>query len=250
MAVLYTDYNDGNLVSGAAAASGLDFVRIDSGAPIPSTPMIRWLEDCAEWCAGGWQRSQPKLRGLIEVWQRFNSTLRQTTDLREAQRGVVRYLFAHRDPNETLRNWLRGIDNELLRSCFAREGTLREEEINVSKLLKLTAEGKELENATIATFSGKAGSPHHLNLITLHSAKGLGYEVVFLLGMDQGRLPSWGDNTVEKIAGARRRFYVGLTRAKREVHLTCSGFAENKYGSRFDKGPSQFLLELQKRLGA
>jgi DNA helicase-2/ATP-dependent DNA helicase PcrA len=130
-----------------------------------------------------------------------------------------------------------------------REGTLREEEANVSKLAKLTDEGNELENATIATFSGKAGSPHHLNLITLHSAKGLEYEVVFLLGMDQGRMPSWSETSAEKLAEARRRFYVGLTRAKREVHLTYSGFTENQYGRRFDNGPSPFLLELQKRLG-
>jgi DNA helicase-2/ATP-dependent DNA helicase PcrA len=249
VAIIYTDYNDGNLVSGIAAESGLEFVRIDSGAPIPSTPVIRWLEDCGEWCAGGWERSQPKLRGLISSWQRFNASLRQQADLREAQQRLVRFLFAHRDPDEKLRSWLQCIESELLRPCFVREGTLREEEANVSKLAKLTDEGNELENATIATFSGKAGSPHHLNLITLHSAKGLEYEVVFLLGMDQGRMPSWSETSAEKLAEARRRFYVGLTRAKREVHLTYSGFTENQYGRRFDNGPSPFLLELQKRLG-
>lgn len=57
VAIIYTDYNDGNLVSGVAAAAGLEFVRIDSGAPIPTTPMIRWLQDCAEWCAGGCSNS-------------------------------------------------------------------------------------------------------------------------------------------------------------------------------------------------
>ncbi|MGC1782073.1 MAG: ATP-dependent helicase [Acidobacteriaceae bacterium] len=250
MAIIYTDYNDGNLVSGVAAAAGLEFVRIDSGAPIPTTPMIRWLQECAEWCAGGWQRSQPKLRGLITSWLRFNLSLRKASDLRETQRNLVRYLFANRNPDETLRHWLDGLQSKLLHSAFAREGTLRDEEGNVATLLKLTDEGNELEKATIATFSGKAGSPDHLNLITLHSAKGLEYEVVFLLGMDQGRLPSWGDNTTEKIAEARRRFYVGLTRAKREVHLTYSGFTENKYGSRYNNGPSPFLLELQKRIGS
>src|SRR6185437_9900433 len=133
---------------------------------------------------------------------------------------------------------------------FAREGTLREEEASVATLMKLTEVGQELENATLATFSGTAGSPDHLNLITLHSAKGLEYEVVFLLGMDEGRLPSWADNTEEKRAEARRRFYVGLTRAKREVHLTYSGFTENKYGTRYDRGPSPFLAELEERIGS
>lgn len=250
IAIIYTDYNDGNLVSGAAADAGLEFVRIDSGAPIPTTPMIRWLQECAEWCAGGWEHSQPKLRGLISSWLRFNATLRQASDIREMQGILVKYLFGHRNVDETLRSWLEGFESEVLRSAFAREGTLRDEERNFAILLKLTQGENELQNATIATFSGQAGSPNHLNLITLHSAKGLEYEVVFLLGMDQGRLPSWADNSAEKIAEARRRFYVGLTRAKSEVHLTYSGFTENKYGARYNNGPSPFLLELQRRIGS
>lgn len=248
VAIIYTDYNDGNLVSGVASAAGLKFVRIDSGAPIPTTPMIRWLQDCAEWCAGGWQRSQPKLRDLISSWFRFNPSRRQTSDRIELQRSLVTFLFANRDSDETLANWLEGIERDLLRPAFASEGTLRDEEKNIATLLKLTNEGNELENATLAIFSGKAGSPNHLNLITLHSAKGLEYEVVFLLGMDEGRLPSWADNTNEKRAEARRRFYVGLTRAKSEVHLTYSGFTENKYGTRFERGPSPFLTELKERI--
>jgi hypothetical protein len=122
---------------------------------------------------------------------------------------LVRYLFANCDPDKPLKTWLEGFAKELLRPALGREGTLRDEEKNVALLLGLTDMRKELENATIATFSGKGGSPNHLNLITLHSAKGLEYDVVFLLGMDQGRLPSWRDNTTEKIAEARRRFYVG-----------------------------------------
>lgn len=248
VAIIYTDYNDGNLVSGIAAESGLEFIRIDSGAPIPSTPIVRWLEDCAEWCAGGWQRSQPKLQELLRTWLRFNSSLRQPKDQQEIQRGLVKYLFTHRDANARLGDWLGDMKNNLLAPCFTREGTLRDEERNVSALYELTDAGKELENASIATFSGKAGSPEHLNLITLHSAKGLEYEVVFLLGMDKGRIPSWSDDTEEKIAEARRRFFVGVTRAKQEVHLTYSGFTENKYGTRFQNGPSPFLLELKKRI--
>jgi DNA helicase-2/ATP-dependent DNA helicase PcrA len=248
VAVIYTDLYDGNLVSGFAAEAGLEFVRIDSGAPIPSSPLIRWLQDCAVWCAGGWRNSNPKLRGLTRSWFRFNPSVDRTSDLRLIQSGLVRYLFSNRDRDKPLKVWLEGFVKELLRPAFEREGTLRDEEKNVTGLLALTDNGKELENATIATFSGKGGSPDHLNLITLHSAKGLEYDVVFLLGMDQGRLPSWRDNTNEKIAEARRRFYVGVTRAKREVHLTYSGFTTNQNGYRFDNGPSPFLIELQRRL--
>jgi DNA helicase II / ATP-dependent DNA helicase PcrA len=250
IAIVYTNYSDGNIASQAATGAGLEFVRIDSGSPIPATPIVRWLEDCAEWCAGGWKRSEPKLQALIAAWLRFNASIRQPVDQRELQRSLVRYLFAHRNSDETFRSWLESIRDEVLQPCFAREGTLRDEVNNVAAIMQLTEEGKELENATIATFSGKAGSPRHLNLITLHSVKGLEYDVVFLLGMDQGRMPSWSDNTPDKSAEARRLFYVGVTRARREVHLTYSGFTENKSGRRFDNGPSPFLLELRQRVGA
>ena len=249
IAVIYTDLYDGNLVSGIAAAAGLEFVRIDNGAPIPTSPLMRWLQECALWCAEGWQTAQPKLASLLASWFRFTPSVRRAADVRAVQSALVRYLFDNRDPDKPLKKWIEGFAEQVLTPAFSREGTLRDEEKNVLALSKLTDEGKELENSTIATFSGTAGSPHHLNLITLHSAKGLEYDVVFLLGMDQGRLPSWRDDTADKIAEARRRFYVGVTRAKREVHLTYSGFTENQYGSRFNRGPSPFLIELQKKLG-
>lgn len=249
IAVIYIDQYDGNLISGVAAAAGLEFVRIDSGAPIPSTPLVRWLQDCAAWCAGGWQSAQPKLGWLIKSWLRFNPSVGRTPDVRVVQNALVSHLFENREPATLLRDWMKAFANDILAPAFAREGTLRDEEKNVAAIIKLTDKGKELEGATIATFSGKGGSPRHLNLITMHSAKGLEYDVVFLMGMDQGRVPLWRDHTPDQKAEARRRFYVGITRARREVHLTYSGFTENQYGSRFENGPSPFLLELQKRLG-
>jgi DNA helicase-2/ATP-dependent DNA helicase PcrA len=46
----------------------------------------------------------------------------------------------------------------------------------------------------------------------------------------------------------RRLFYVGLSRAKAEVHLTYSGWTQNQYGRRFGNGPSEFLAEIRDRL--
>ena len=250
IAVIYTDQYDGNLISGTATAAGIEFVRIDSGAPIPATPLIRWLEECAAWCAGGWQTAQPKLGWLVDSWLRFNPSVLRTPTMRLVQNTLVSYLFENRDPSKPLRDWIATFAEEIVSPAIAREGTLRDEEKNIEAIVKLTDEGKELEGATIATFSGKGGSPHHLNLITMHSAKGLEYDVVILMGMDQGRLPSWRDRTADQKAEARRRFYVGLTRAKREVHLTYSGFTESQTGMRFENGPSPFLLELQRRMAS
>lgn len=101
---------------------------------------------------------------------------------------------------------------------------------------------------TISRFGFQGGDPDHLNLITLHSAKGLEFDVVMLPGMDQGRLPRWDAKTVTAKREARRLFYVGLTRARHEAHLLFSGWVTDRYGNRRINGPSEFLLEVQSRL--
>src|SRR5215831_8342630 len=76
-------------------------------------------------------------------------------------------------------------------------------------------------------------------LSTIHSAKGLEWEAVFLVGMEQGLLPHANNDDLEE---ERRVAYVGLTRAKRLIGLT---FAAWRFGQ--TSRPSQFLRELAGR---
>ena len=73
-------------------------------------------------------------------------------------------------------------------------------------------------------------------LSTIHSAKGLEWEAVFLVGMEQGVLPHVNNDDLEE---ERRVAYVGVTRAKRIIGLT---FANMRFGE--PSVPSQFLYEL------
>ena len=73
-------------------------------------------------------------------------------------------------------------------------------------------------------------------LSTIHSAKGLEWEAVFLLGMEQGVLPHINNDDLEE---ERRVAYVGVTRAKRLIGLT---FSDLRF--RQTSLPSQFLYEL------
>ena len=78
-------------------------------------------------------------------------------------------------------------------------------------------------------------------LSTIHSAKGLEWDAVFLVGMEQGVLPHANNDDVEE---ERRVAYVGLTRAKRIAGLT---FSTRRFGQ--PSSPSQFLEELAGQLG-
>jgi DNA helicase-2/ATP-dependent DNA helicase PcrA len=248
VAVLYLDRNDGDVIEGAVRAAGMKFIRVDKGGPYAKTPLTRWLEDCAGWCAGGWKTGSPRLSGLIRTWEGFNPSIRTESELFRLKVSLVGFLFTHRTPGVAAATWLNEAYHLLLSALLKREPTFRDEIAAVTNLMRVCGKDGKLKELTVAGLGGQAGSPDHLNLITLHSAKGLEFDVVVMMGMEQGRMPSWAAKTTESKREPRRLFYVGLTRSRHEVHITFSGFTVNRYGRRFDNGPSEFVIEVAKRL--
>lgn len=78
-----------------------------------------------------------------------------------------------------------------------------------------------------------------VTLMTIHSAKGKEWPLVFVIGMEDGHLPDWRADTPEEIEEERRVLYVGMTRAKRRLCLSWSARING-----YRKGPSRFLAEL------
>jgi DNA helicase-2/ATP-dependent DNA helicase PcrA len=248
VAVLYLDRNDGEIIEEQASASGMKFIRIDKGAPYRKTPFIRWLEDCAAWCAGGWAEGMPRLSALIRTWLYFNTHAKTDRDIDDLRVKFVRFLFGNRQPEMPASEWLATFEKTLLDQTLANEKTLRDEAEEFGRLKKALGKGGKLSPFTVALFGGQGGAPDHLNLITLHSAKGMEFDVVVMMGMDQGRLPSWAAKTIESKREPRRLFYVGLTRARHEVHMTFSGFTVDRYDRKHEDGPSEFLIEVSERM--
>lgn len=248
VAVLYLDRRDGDVIEEAVRNAGLKFVRMDKGAPYAKTPLTRWVEDCAVWCSGGWKKNSPRLSSLIRAWAVFNASIRSESALYDLKLRLVRFLFSHRSPQLLASVWLADMQSQLLKAAFTKEATLRDEAIAFGTLLRACGDEGKLKELTLAALGGQAGARDQLNLITLHSAKGLEFDVVIMMGMEQGRIPNWSAKSTESKREPRRLFYVGLTRARHEVHLTCSGFTLSPRGYRFDNGPSEFMIEVFRRL--
>ncbi|MEM7125790.1 MAG: UvrD-helicase domain-containing protein [Chloroflexota bacterium] len=89
-----------------------------------------------------------------------------------------------------------------------------------------------------------------VTLMTLHTAKGLEYPVVFIVGMEDGILPhirSIESGDLEEMAEERRLYYVGITRAEKRLYLV-HAFKRNLWGEPTQQVPSRFLDEVPAHL--
>ncbi|OJX40666.1 MAG: hypothetical protein BGO78_06695 [Chloroflexi bacterium 44-23] len=85
-------------------------------------------------------------------------------------------------------------------------------------------------------------------LLTLHAAKGLEFDQVFIIGLDDGVLPhSRAFDDDEELAEERRLFYVGITRARNVLYLVHTE-RRNAYGTYENQLPSRFLQDIPIRL--
>ena len=103
-----------------------------------------------------------------------------------------------------------------------------------------------LEHVALATSIDQEWEGAKVNLMTMHAAKGLEFDVVFLPGWEEGLFPHQksleekGDFALEE---ERRLAYVGITRAKKEAYLS---FAMKRafHGDWMDALPSRFINEI------
>ncbi len=250
IAVLYVDKYDAEVIATRMTAAGLPFARVDPGGPYPRTPLTRWLEAAAAWCAGGWERKRPRLSNLVQEWlASHRPLLLNARDQRACESEIAGFLFGHRQPDLLLSDWLEALVAETsLGRALHQPMALEDERDNFERLQTICKEGFSLHGATLAKFAREEGVTDQVKLVTLHSAKGLEFDVVIMMGMDQGRMPKFSAETGEGLREQRRLFYVGLTRARHAVHMTFSGWYRGPTGRIWQKGASQFVIEIYQRM--
>ncbi|MFR0589141.1 UvrD-helicase domain-containing protein [Bifidobacterium apri] len=148
-----------------------------------------------------------------------------------------------------------GLLEELQRSEDPQDASRVE---NLSQLQSVAAEFEQttpdatlesfLETTALVADSDQLPSENEdsgkVTLMTLHTAKGLEYPVVFLTGMEQGTFPhSRSLEDTSELAEERRLAYVGITRAKQRLYVTRAA-VRSQWGRADDMMPSQFLDEI------
>ncbi len=137
------------------------------------------------------------------------------------------------------------------------EGQMRQE--NVQELLTVAKKYDAFENgeglrlfleevALVADTDNIDQSSEAVHLMTLHSAKGLEFQCVFIIGLEEGILPHSRSMLSEiEMEEERRLMYVGITRAKQKVYLL---FAKMRtiFGSTQINAPSRFLDDIPAEL--
>jgi DNA helicase II / ATP-dependent DNA helicase PcrA len=125
---------------------------------------------------------------------------------------------------------------------------------NLRELSNAVAEGAQrgqtleemLDQAALVSDADEYEEDVAVSLMTLHSAKGLEFDVVFLAGLEEGLLPhSRSFDSPDGIEEERRLFYVGMTRAKRSLVLSRARYRRT-YGSQGMRASlaSRFLEEI------
>lgn len=198
--------------------------------------------------------------GLLEACRRSG----ELTGLSPKAKGSITALSAMFDKFQKLKvemslsEWSRALVDELgILYLLKEEGTAeamgRWE--NVQELLSAITEFSEnradatledfLQDVSLVSNLDMVEDKHNaVTLMTLHSAKGLEYPLVFITGMEEGLLPFYASSPDKKeVEEERRLCYVGITRAMRKLYLTHAKM-RYRFGEVTYQAPSRFLDEI------
>jgi DNA helicase-2/ATP-dependent DNA helicase PcrA len=187
-----------------------------------------------------------KIEKFVQLIQTYRSKLEYKVSISELIRDILEtsgYEDELEKDTETEAQARRENLEELVNKAADYENTAEEPSLN----------GFLEEVALVADVDQMDGTEDRVTLMTLHGAKGLEFTKVYLTGLEDGLFPgsmAVNSEDPQDLEEERRLFYVGVTRAKKELTLTCARMrmvnGENRFSrrSRFlDEIPAHMLMD-------
>ncbi|MCL2015245.1 MAG: ATP-dependent helicase [Defluviitaleaceae bacterium] len=100
----------------------------------------------------------------------------------------------------------------------------------------------------ISTGGTKSSNEQLITLSTVHTAKGLEFDVVFIIGLNEGIFPDYKAKTEFQLLEERQNMFVAITRTKRICYLSYPRKRKTLRGMTVDKKPSQYIAKIQNKM--
>ncbi|WFR57149.1 ATP-dependent helicase [Anaerocolumna sp. AGMB13025] len=209
-----------------------------------NTDAIYWLQNCARWVE---DKSKVSFNEICLSWKGFLS-LKKSNAVNEEEflsvkKMILNVLRKSKSFEDDLSKWLSYIFTELqFLEVFSELDRYPDEIENLYKLLEIANDNQQM--LTIE-FISRLGIPkNQVMLTTRHSAKGLEFDTVIMLGMEKDSFPSYYCTSQRQFEEARRLCFVAVSRARKACLFVRSKNLPNKYGKWFAKEPSPFWTTL------
>lgn len=203
------------------------------------TQATAFVEGCASWAVLERELSNYRLGSLLRQWRALSGQRARATNDTALTAVLTDYATRGGEPAHQL---LRDILDTGLTTALKRPA-LADDAAQIARMNYSLTNG-QLKELTVRELADRARTTGRVEITTMPSSKGLEFDTVIILGMDQKLVPHVGSiGNAEKMAEERRKFYVSLTRARHHIHIYYSGHVDWKTG-RVQTGPSIFLNEI------
>lgn len=218
-----------------------------------NSAVVVWLEDCASWC------SNKDAQSFEELFKFWKNLVNNHHDFRENWENIRLKSFFYKVLTESIvkakvYEWLTFIINNLGLKDTLIDSEIYPNEIgNLDELLN-EAKLRNLKNVNITRFANLGFPEDQVTITTRHSSKGLEFEAVILLGMEEERFPHFTHmNNPIALAEDQRLCYVCISRAKKSCILLRSEIYNipTRRGDIWRKTfePSRFWVSLHNKFG-
>ncbi len=184
------------------------------------------------------QEQSGVMQEIIEQKEKKGETVDRIENMRELLSEAVEFEARRKNQVKEKDNLDSELGADALSDQFSHEDTTYDTDLK--GILQ-----SYLENAALYSEGDNEGtSDDFVRLLTIHSAKGLEFSVVFLVGAEEGIFPGTRSmESEEAIEEERRLAYVAITRARKKLHIT-SARSRMLFGQTQELPPSRFIREI------